>query len=307
MPEAHWNRALAWLLMGDYARGWPEYEWGVAAGARPLNERAYPTWLGESLPGKTLLVSAEQGLGDTLQFVRFLSAAKARVGKLVLECQPELLALLGQSGVADQILPSTTPESEMPEIAARVALMSLPGLLGVTLSRLPGPYPYLSAGQNSLRLITPFISAGDFKVGIVWAGSSSHQDDSNRSCDLHLFELLAQVPGVQLYCLQKGAHAQDIDQAGFSMVDLAPLLNDFTETAAGIAASGLAPSFAPSPPFSIEATEWSFSMMVSCFLSCMPVGCASFWIVLSCTWVGVPGLAVWHRLQFSTDHAVSPL
>jgi len=239
MPEAHWNRALACLLIGDYERGWPEYEWGFAAGARPLNERAYPRWRGESLPGKTLLVSAEQGLGDTLQFVRFLSAAKARVGKLVLECQPELLTLLAQCGGVDQVLPSTTPDSAMPEITARVPLMSLPGLLGVTLGQLPGPSPYLFAEQESLRRIASFISAGKFKVGIVWAGSPSHQDDSNRSCELPLFERLTQVPGVQLYSLQKGARAQDIDRAGFSIVDLAPLINDFTDTAATIAALDL--------------------------------------------------------------------
>lgn len=235
MPEAHWNRALAWLLLGDYERGWPEYEWGFAAGARPLNERAYPKWKGESLPGKTLLVSAEQGLGDTLQFVRFLSAAKARASKLVLECQPELLTLLCQNAVADQIVPSATPDSALPEIAARIPLMSLPGLLGVALSQLPGPYPYLAADQACLRRIAPFISAGDFKVGIVWAGSPAHQDDSNRSCELRLFERLAQVPGVQLYSLQKGGHAQDIERIDFSMVDLAPHLNDFSDTAAAIA------------------------------------------------------------------------
>jgi len=239
MPEAHWNRALAWLLLGDYERGWPEYEWGIAAGARPLIERAYPSWKGECLPGNTLLVSGEQGLGDTLQFVRFLSAAKARVGKLVLECQPELIDLLGQSAVADQIIPSSTPDSALPEITARVPLMSLPGLLGVTLSRLSGPYPYLAVDKESVKQITPLISAGDFKVGIVWAGSPSHQDDSNRSCDLRQFERLAQIPGVQLYGLQKGARAQDLDKAGFSVIDLAPLLNDFTDTAAVIAALDL--------------------------------------------------------------------
>jgi len=239
MPEAHWNRALVWLLLGDYERGWSEYEWGFAAGARPLNERAYPRWRGESLSGKTLLVSAEQGLGDTLQFVRFLSSAKTRVGKLVLECQPELVTLLEQSTIADQILPSTTPDSAMHEIAMRVPLMSLPGLLGVTLSQLPGGYPYLAADPEHVRRISPLIAAGDFKVGIVWAGSASHQDDSNRSCDLHLFEQLAKVPGVQLYSLQKGTRAQAVDRVDFSLVDLAPALNDFSDTAGAIAALDL--------------------------------------------------------------------
>lgn len=239
MPEAHWNRALAWLLMGEYERGWPEYEWGFAAGARPLNERAYPRWKGESLPGKTLLVSAEQGLGDTLQFVRFLSAAKARAGTLVLECQPELLTLLGQNAVADQIFPSATPDSALPEIVARIPLMSLPGLFGVTLSQLPGPYPYLAADQARVDRFTPFIASGDFKVGIVWTGSPAHQDDSNRSCELRLFERLAQVPGVQMYSLQKGGHAKDIEEIDCSIVDLAPHLNDFSDTAAAIAALDL--------------------------------------------------------------------
>lgn len=238
-PEAHWNRALAWLLIGDYEHGWPEYEWGFAAGARPINERAIPRWQGENLVDKTLLVSAEQGLGDTLQFVRFLSAARARVGKLVFECQPALLGLLGECAGIDQIFPSAAPDSELPEIAARVPLMSLPGMLGVTLSQLPGACPYLRTAPENLSQFATLISTGDIKVGIVWAGSSAHQDDRNRSCDLRLFKSLAQVSGVQLYSLQKGPRAQDIEQADFPILDLSPYLNDFMDTAAAIVALDL--------------------------------------------------------------------
>lgn len=234
-PEAHWNRSLAWLLQGDYARGWPEYEWGIPAGARPLTPRAMPVWGGEPLPGKTLLVSAEQGFGDTIQFARFLREAKARVGKLVLECHPALMPLLAGCAGVDQVLASACPDQQLPPISARVPMMSLPGLFGVTLASLPGPYPYVTPDAARMEHLKPVIPLGGFKVGLVWAGAASHQDDRKRSLEASQLAPLGHVAGASFYSLQLGRDPAEHAKAGFPITDLAPGMRDFADTAAALA------------------------------------------------------------------------
>lgn len=235
LAEAHWNRALAWLLKGDYARGWAEYEWGIRAGARPLTARPLPEWHGENLPGKTLLVSAEQGFGDTIQFVRFLRQARERVGALVLECQPELMPLLSTCAGADRVIRNDLTDTDLLPAHARVPLMSLPRLFGVTLADLPGRLPYLHPDSERIERLKPVLRGKGYKVGLVWAGSTAHQNDRNRSLDARLLAPLAAVPGVGFYSLQVGPAAAAGAQTGLSMTDLAPMLRDFADTAAAIA------------------------------------------------------------------------
>lgn len=234
-PEAHWNRALACLLTGDYAQGWQEYEWGFRAGARPLPARDIAPWQGEPLPGQSLLVSAEQGFGDTIQFARFLERARERVGALVLECQPELVPLLSGCPGVDQVIPNGRPDAELPPVRARVALMSLPRLFGVTLADLPGRNPYLWPDSARMSRLQALIDTGEFKVGLAWAGSAAHQDDRNRSLDRHLLAPLGAVPGVRFYSLQVGYDPADPGVQTLPLTALAPLLGDFADTAAAIA------------------------------------------------------------------------
>ena len=91
--NAHWNRALAWLLAGDFERGWPEYEWRWQWKDFPSSKRSFsqPLWDGSSLAGRTILLHAEQGLGDTIQFIRYAPLVKSSGGTVILECQPALL------------------------------------------------------------------------------------------------------------------------------------------------------------------------------------------------------------------------
>jgi tetratricopeptide (TPR) repeat protein len=235
LPEAHWNRALAWLAMGDYERGWPEYEWGFRAGARPLPSRKLPRWNGDVMPGKTLLVSAEQGFGDAIQFVRFIGQARARVGKVLLECRPELSALLSTCAGVDQVISPDTPDTALPEVAARIPLMSLAGALGVRRDDLPGPYPYLSIDAARVGRPASVIGTDGFKVGLVWGGSSAHQDDWNRSCAPALLSPLLAVAGARFFSLQKGRDPGELRSVGAELQDLASVLEDFADTAAAIA------------------------------------------------------------------------
>ncbi|MBT9614039.1 MAG: tetratricopeptide repeat protein [Burkholderiales bacterium] len=233
--EARWNRALAWLLLGDYARGWPEYEWGIRAGARPMTQYAYPAWQGDMLPGKTLLVSAEQGFGDAIQFTRFLSRARSRVGKLVVACQPALHALIRACEGVDSVISNN--DVPLALIDMQVPLMSLPGLFGVTLADVSEPAPYMVADASCIARIKPAItqSADSFKVGLVWAGAAAHQDDLDRSLDVKLLAAaLAGMPRTVFYSLQLGRDTGEYVNAGLPMNDLSPLLSDFADTAAAI-------------------------------------------------------------------------
>ena len=223
-PDMHYNRALLLLLLGRWAEGWREHEWRWQATgfASPRRRFASPAWDGRPLPGATLLVHWEQGLGDTIQFSRYVAAARARVGRLVLEVQPPLAPLLrGLLGVEDVV----TAGDRMPPHAAHIALLSLSLLLGQP-APLPVP-PYLTAPATVPEL---------GRIGLVWAGNPKHLNDRNRSIPLLLLAPLLAVPGYHWVSLQHGPRATDIAAAGLldRLQDLSPSLVDFTTTAAAL-------------------------------------------------------------------------
>lgn len=232
--EAHWNRALAWLLQGNYAWGWPEYEWGIRAGARPQTLRPFERWQGETLPGKTLLVTTEQGYGDAIQFARFLPLARKRVGKLVLACQPALLPLLRDCDVVDALVTNDAKDAQLPPVEAQIPLMSLPGLFGVTLADVGLPAPYIAANPDRVARIEGRVvpAAERLNIGLVWAGSAGHQDDLERSLDAQSLGVLANVPHAVFFSLQVGRDINACKAAGLPVIDLAPLIGDFADTAA---------------------------------------------------------------------------
>ena len=143
-PNAHSNRALVWLLTGDFERGWPEFEWRwqtkTMRGSRP--SFVQPLWDGSSLTGKTILLQAEQGLGDTIQFIRYAALVKNRGGYVIVECQPALVALLQSCPGADRVV---AQGSQLLPFDVQVPLMSLPRILGTTPSTIPAAVPYLTA------------------------------------------------------------------------------------------------------------------------------------------------------------------
>ncbi len=236
--SARWNRALALLLTGDFAQGWPEYEWRFAGGHVETHRSAQPRWNGETFAGRTLLVHAEQGFGDTLHFVRCLPLVKARGGRVVLECQAALLPLLENCPGADCAV-TIDSENDLPAHDLQVPMLSLPALCGTTdLGLVPASVPYLAVPADraelwSARLTETFPPArGPLKVGIVWAGSPGHHNDANRSVPLAQWAGLADVPGVTFYSVQKGAASDALASAPFPVIDLGPHLRDFADTAA---------------------------------------------------------------------------
>lgn len=236
-PEVHWHRALAWLQQGDYSRGWPEYEWRwKRRRARPRSMER-PLWDRGPLEGKTILLWCEQGVGDTLQFIRYAPLVKARGGRVIVECQAGLLPLLRTCEGIDQWVAERT---ELPPFDVHLPLMSLPGIFQTTLASIPAQVPYLHAEAERTekwqRELTSS-SGKNFKIGIAWQGNPLHRWDRHRSFALEHFHVLAQLPGVQLYSLQKGPGTEQVEDFArrFPLVDLGGQLDQdamFVDTAA---------------------------------------------------------------------------
>jgi Flp pilus assembly protein TadD len=224
-PEAAINRAHALLLMGDYREGFAAYEARRSRPGLSFADSGRPWWDGKALAGKTILVHAEQGLGDAIQFVRFLVMVRERAkpSRLLLSCDRQLVRLLGNLAdevVADIDLP--------PPHDVQTLLLSLPGLLGLNGSDLSGTSAYMRADPLDLP------PCSGFKVGLVWAGSAGHRNDRNRSLAPHLMEPLLDLAGVSVFSLQKGR-----GEPPPGMIDLAPRLGDLADTARALAALDL--------------------------------------------------------------------
>lgn len=233
-PESgiiHLNRALACLQRGDFTRGWTEYEWRFRCREHPILAQGKPFWDGSPLDGRTVLLWAEQGLGDSIQFIRYASAVKDRGGRVVVACPESLIALLKTCSGIDAIVPQGDPT---PEHDCHAPLMSLPRIFGTTLETIPATVPYVSADRRSAaRWREALENTTGLKVGIAWQGNPDHKKDRLRSFKLNLFEPLARIDGVRLFSLQKGFGAEQLDEAiGFPVVDLGRRLGDLDDAAA---------------------------------------------------------------------------
>jgi tetratricopeptide (TPR) repeat protein len=205
---AHWNRALAWLQAGDFARGWPEYEWRWRRARAERRRFSGPAWDGGPLEGRTVLLWAEQGLGDTLQFVRYARLVRERGARVVLAAPGTLLPLLGSCPGVDQLVDE---QAEAPPFDVQAPLLSLPGLLGTTLGTVPADVPYLAAEPARVaRWRGRLAKLPGFRVGIALQGNPRHVGDRHRSVPLDCFAPLAGVPGVSLVSLQKGPGSEQV-------------------------------------------------------------------------------------------------
>ncbi len=236
---ARWDRALAHLHLGDLRRGFRDYEARRDTGALPARDLPGAPWDGGPYPGRRLLVVCEQGFGDMLWAARYFARVKALGGTLVIECRPELVALIAHMGVADAIV---RRGEALPGADLHVFLCSLPGLFTPDLAAIP-PAPYLAAPPERAARMRPHLAAatGRLKVGIVWSGSVTFGRNARRAQRLASFLQAFALPGVQLYSLQKGPPAAELaaQPPGAPIVDLAPQLDDFADTAAALAALDL--------------------------------------------------------------------
>jgi tetratricopeptide (TPR) repeat protein len=236
LADAHWNKALLCLSRGDFARGWQGYEWRWQRGGE-LVPRGFtqPQWRSEELAGKIILLHAEQGFGDSIQFVRYLPMVKAKGGKVVLELPDSLMPLMGDHAAGVTMLSRGTP---LPPFDVHCPLMSLPLAFGTTLATIPDSVPYLRVPADRLekwRARLPRTAKP--RVGLVWSGKPSHKNDHNRSIALARLAPLLTVPGVDFVSLQREYHEADLsafkDFPALMRIDAH--LTDFADTAAAIA------------------------------------------------------------------------
>jgi tetratricopeptide (TPR) repeat protein len=160
------------LLKGDFDAGWPKYEWRWKTGQFAVRELSRPRWNGEPLAGKTILLQAEQGLGDTIQFVRFAAVLKEVGAKVVFECQKPLMKLLASYRGIDRLVAEA---SELPEFDFHLPLLSVPRVLKTSLATIPGGVPYLFADAELIAYWRGQLAEmRGFKIGINWHGRAGH-------------------------------------------------------------------------------------------------------------------------------------
>jgi len=234
---AHWNLAFLRLLDGRYAEAWEDYEWRWKLREAVSSQRRFaePLWEGEPFRDRTLLVWAEQGFGDSIQFVRYLSRVKRLGGQVLLQVQPALVSLMCTCPGVDLVL---SERQESPAFDLQVPILSLPRIFRSTLDTVPRDLPYLACPPPPIHEPKPALAealrGGDAKrVGVVWSGNPGQRDDRTRSLDPRLLEPLAALPGVSWFSLQK--HAPSAERRSlppaFQAQDLDPHLETFADTA----------------------------------------------------------------------------
>jgi Flp pilus assembly protein TadD len=252
--EVHRNLAYALLAVGDYTRGWVEHEWRLRCQPHPGFQINRTFWGGDTLPDRTILLHAELGYGDNLQFLRYAPLVKRRVGRVLVLAPPALLQLAARCSGVDMAF---TAGTYTPVCHVHAPLMSLPAIFGTTLETVPANVPYLmvdqvladhwrniiaktigdasredSRGQDAPgapRLVRPFL------VGVAWQGSGGTYAGRWKSFPLASLAPLAAVPGVRLISLQVGQGVEQLDAARkmFPIIELPGRRGrDFMETAA---------------------------------------------------------------------------
>ena len=233
--QARCGRGTARLCLGEFRSGWSDYEYRVACPQFNMLRLAEPPWDGSPLTDGTLLVHCEQGLGDTMQFIRFVPVIRPRCGRLIIAAQAALIPLLAHAGFTD-LIPHAGP---LPPYDAQVPLMSLPRLLAADEPTIPREVPYLDVAPSIVEKWRQSLAGHDgLSVGIAWQGHRGFHGDALRSIPLESFAPLAAVEGVRLVSLQKRDGVEQLAEVAerFAVVDLGPELDEqsgaFVDTAA---------------------------------------------------------------------------
>ncbi len=230
----HWNLAVCLLLAGDYPAGFAEYEWRRALPDRAPRRFPGAEWRGEDPAGRTILVHAEQGIGDAIQFARYVPQLAARGARIIVAAHTALAPVLATlEGAAEIVAGNASP----PPYDLQVPLLSLPHLFATTFADLPAEVPYLAAPPGTPAPLPP--RSATTRIGLVWAGNPNHPNDRNRSLPFAALTPLFDLENVEWISLQVGSRAGEATATGRPLLDLAPQLASFAETAAAIAALDL--------------------------------------------------------------------
>jgi len=235
--QARFVESVARLTLGEFAAGWRGYEsrWQVGWLASQRRSFAAPLWLGkESLDGKTILLHAEQGLGDTIQFARYATLLASRGANVILEVQRPLVGLLSRLQGAAAVI---AREEALPHYDCHCPLLSLPFACGTTLETIPGHHAYIAPADAAISFWRTRLPQRRLRVGLVWSGERAHDNDLNRSMRLATLEPLLDLPDVAFVSLQHEVREEDLPflQSRSDVCEIGRQFKDFADTAAAIA------------------------------------------------------------------------
>ena len=226
-----WNRSLLSLRLGDMPGGWDQYEarWLMPGLVVPERNFPQPRWQGQPFARRTLLLHFEQGLGDTLMFVRYATQAKALGGRVLLAAQVPLADLVATCPGVDEVIPHGAP---LPPFDFHLPLLSLPAVFRTTLDSIPAEVPYLdiptTVPNREWIARTLAVSQGQTRIGLVWAGSRTHKGDAQRSIPPSVFEALGALHDVAWYSFQ----IDTVDLPSLpGLISLDPMLRNLSSTA----------------------------------------------------------------------------
>lgn len=236
--DAHWNRGLMLLLSGQLEQGWEEYEWRwrVPEFKSPRRNFSQPLWNGQPLRGRRILLHAEQGFGDTLQFCRYAPLVASLGGRAILEAPAELHRLLQSLPGIEQLV---VAGQSLPDFDLHCPLLSLPRASRTTLQTIPSGIPYLRPASDQIaRWKTRLEFPKDrLRIGLAWAGGAANPNDRNRSLSLEALAPLAGCAGAVFYNLQTGplAEAGRRGHSPIAFVNDPLTFEDFADTAGLVA------------------------------------------------------------------------
>ena len=228
---AHVHLAFSLLMNTDYLAGWQEYEWRWKVPNFPTPQRSFTQqmWYGETIFGKKVLVHAEQGFGDTIQFARFTDVIAKRGGCIILECQPELVNIMKTLPNVNQVL---ARGEALPDFDLHAPLLSIPYICSIDRNEIAVSAPYLQASSEKRKLWSDRLGSSDrIKVGITWQTSIEQLSSSFKSCPLKAYGPLLENNQVEWISLQKEISESDRPNMG-TLVNKSDDLNDFSDTAA---------------------------------------------------------------------------
>lgn len=233
LVESHWDLSFTLLLQGNFLRGWEEYEWRWKRKDHPARSFEMPVWQGEDLEGKRLLVYAEQGAGDTIQFARYVPLLAQRGARVILECPRSLVSLLQTLPGVEKVI---AKGEALPAADLQCALLSLPRRFWTTVDTIPAKVPYLRARADGARLPARARSTSNrtLRVGLVSAGNPEHQNDARRSISPEILRLWLANEEAVFYSLQP--HQRSVagkqPKADDLATDLSGWIGDYADTAA---------------------------------------------------------------------------
>ena len=229
---AHYNLSLSHLRKGQFREGWEGHEWRWDFRELQLRKRnfASPQWQGEPLAGMTILLHAEQGLGDTLQFVRYAPLVVERGGRVILEVQPSLHRLLRNVRGVECVIPRG---EALPEFDVQCPLMSLPLVFDTAEDTIPADVPYLAVPDEVVEQARNRWLGDGLRVGLVWAGNPQYRSDEARSTTLRSLLPLTGIPRITFFSMQKGVGSEQLAQIGSEarIMDAGSSFKDFQDTA----------------------------------------------------------------------------